>query len=93
MENLATKSDLQLTDTGLSAEIQALDLKLTTEMQNIRLEFKTDIAELRYEMTQQFSEQGKKLSALETGQILMQRLFFGGTLLILLSIGALFLHH
>lgn len=49
-------------------------------------------AELRQEMAEMKTELKSDISALQVSMHLMQRLFFGGTLLILLSIAALFLH-
>lgn len=81
----AVRSEMQASDALIRADMQTLEISLKAEIKN-------EIAAAKAELKQDISEQGKKLSALESGQILLLRLFFGGTLATLLGIGALFLH-
>ena len=78
IENLATKADLALTKAELKIEIA---------------EVRTEIAVVRTEMAEMKTELKGDIRGLQSSMILMQRLFFGGTVAILLSIAALFLHH
>ncbi len=88
----AIRADMQAMDASLRSEIQAVRSDMHTLEVSLKAEIKSEIAAAKAELKQDIHEQGKRLSALESGQILMQRLFFGGTLTILVSIGALFLH-
>ena len=81
----AVRSDMQASEALIRADMQTLEVSLKAEIKN-------EVSAAKAELKQDIHEQSKRLSALESGQILMQRLFFGGTLTILLSIGALFLH-
>lgn len=92
----ALRSDMQTSEALIRADMQASDALIRADMQtletSLKAEIKSEVAAAKAELKQDISEQGKRLSALESGQIFLQRLFFGGTLTILLSIGALFLH-
>jgi hypothetical protein len=81
----AVRSDMQASDALIRADMQTLEVSLKAEIKN-------EVAAAKAELKQDISEHGKKLSALESGQILLLRLFFGGTLTILGGIIALFLH-
>jgi hypothetical protein len=83
---------MQASDAALRADMLAGDAALRSEMHALRLELKSDIAETKAELKHDINEQSKKLSALESGQIFLQRLFFGGTLATLTGIVVLFLH-
>ncbi len=94
------KQDIADVRTELKQDIADLRTELKQDIADLRTELKQDIADVRTEITdlrtelkQDIAELRTGISVLQSGQILMQRLFFGGTLAILISIGMLFLHH
>jgi hypothetical protein len=90
------RADMQAMEAGIRSDMQAMEAVIRSDMQamgtSLRAEFKADINELKIELKHDIGAINNRLSALETGLVLMQRLFFGGTLLTLLGIGGLFLH-
>jgi len=55
-EQLATKSDLEVTTTVLRSEMREMRRKLKTEMSDLRVELRTDMAELRADLKGDMSE-------------------------------------
>ncbi len=101
------KLELKLDTSELRTELKQDIADVRTEIAELRTELKqdiadvrTEIAELRTELKQDIADVRTEIaelrigiSVLQNGQIFMQRLFFGGILTILVSIGMLFLHH
>ena len=81
----AVRSDMQASEALIRADMQTLEVSLKAEIKN-------EVSAAKAELKQDIHEQSKRLSALESGQTLLLRLFFGGTLATLLGIGSLFLH-
>ncbi len=96
MESVATKAGLLLTKAELRHEMSEMKSELRHEMSEMKSELRYEMSEMKSELRQDMAELKLELktdiSALKVSMQLMQRLFFGGTLLILLSIAALFLH-
>ncbi len=96
IENLATKADLLITKSDLKADIAEVRTEIAevrTEIADLRTELKGDIAELRIEVKADNAALRSDINVLNSGMILMQRLFFGGIVSILLGMVVLFLHH
>ena len=55
-EQLATKSDLEVTTTVLRSEMREMRRKLKTEMSDLRVELRTDMAELRGDLKGDMAE-------------------------------------
>ena len=85
IENLTTKPDLQATQSVLQLEAQAVKTELKLEIQELRTELKADIQALHLNFE-------NRMSKLEANMYLMQKLFFGGIMAILLGMVVLFLH-
>jgi hypothetical protein len=91
IQHLATKANLQQIRIELDQKSTKVDLE------RVCTELKEEIAEVKIELSQKASETtvqkiAVRLGRLEESMLLLQKLFFGGFVSIMLGIAALFMH-